>query len=51
MGIIIVYTPVLTRRLSVTLPTGFQPYGAFIMELLISLLVGFGISLVLFRRK
>lgn len=32
-------------------PPGIFVEGAFIMELLISLLVGFGISLVLFYRK
>jgi hypothetical protein len=48
--IIIVYTASLTRRPRVALP-GNPIAGAFIMELLVSLLVGCGISLILFYRK
>ncbi|SOZ54815.1 hypothetical protein [Cupriavidus taiwanensis] len=48
--IIIVYTQQLTRCPRVALP-GNPVEGAFIMELLLSLLVGCGISLILFYRK
>ena len=49
--IIIVYTARLTRCLKSGAPTGTTVEGAFIMELLLSLLVGCGISLILFYRK
>jgi hypothetical protein len=44
------YCP-LTRCLKSGAPTGITVEGAFIMELLLSLLVGCGISLILFYRK